>query len=239
MLKQRESTLNEIAMREGTLQARLSALQMQINPHFVYNTLNIISAKSMESGNYDVIEICDQFAQMLRYSTDTRSRTATMAEELENARYYLMLSKARYEDNLEFTIDVPENLTSLTVPKLTLQPLVENALSHGFNGANALRKLWITGHIEKARFILEIRDNGNGFSEDSLSRLRRQIEQVENNQLSIQSGDGHIGLINTCLRLHYYSKGTMHMSIRNENGAVVTLTFLYDGGMPAGQGKAL
>lgn len=239
MLKQRESTLNEIAMREGTLQAQLSALQMQINPHFVYNTLNIISAKSMESGNYDVIEICDQFAQMLRYSTDARSRTATMAEELENARYYLMLSKARYEDNLEFTIDVPENLTSLTVPKLTLQPLVENALSHGFNGANALRKLWITGHIEKAHFILEIRDNGNGFSEDSLSRLRRQIEQVENNQLSIQSGDGHIGLINTCLRLHYYSKGTMHMSIRNENGAVVTLTFLYDGGMPAGQGKAL
>lgn len=127
MLKQRESTLNEIAMREGTLQAQLSALQMQINPHFVYNTLNIISAKSMESGNYDVIEICDQFAQMLRYSTDARSRTATMAEELENARYYLMLSKARYEDNLEFTIDVPENLTSLTVPKLTLQPLVENA----------------------------------------------------------------------------------------------------------------
>ena len=62
---------------------------------------------------------------------------------------------------------------------------------------------------------------------------------MENNQLSIQSGAGHIGLINTCLRLHYYSKGTMHMSIRNENGAVVTLTFLYDGGMPAGQGKAL
>ena len=82
-------------MREGTLQAQLSALQTQINPHFVYNTLNIISAKSMESGNYEVIEICDQFAQMLRYATDTRSRTATMAEELENVRYYLMLSKAR------------------------------------------------------------------------------------------------------------------------------------------------
>lgn len=109
-------------MREGTLQAQLSACQTQINPHFVYNTLNIISAKSMESGNYEVIEICDQFAQMLRYATDTRSRTATMAEELENVRYYLMLSKARYEDNLEFTIDVPDNLNALVVPKLTLQP---------------------------------------------------------------------------------------------------------------------
>lgn len=239
MLKQRESTLNEIAMREGTLQAQLSALQMQINPHFVYNTLNIISAKSMESGNYDVIEICDQFAQMLRYSTDTRSRTATMAEELENVRYYLMLSKARYEDNLEFTIDVPENLTGLTVPKLTLQPLVENALSHGFNGANALRKLWITGHIGHSQFILEIRDNGNGFSEESLSSLRQQIKLVESSQLSIESSSGHIGLINTCLRLHYYSKGTMHMAIRNENGAVVTLTFLYGAdGAPSEGGKA-
>lgn len=225
MLKQRESTLNEIAMREGTLQAQLSALQTQINPHFVYNTLNIISAKSMESGNYEVIEICDQFAQMLRYATDTRSRTATMAEELENVRYYLMLSKARYEDNLEFTIDVPDNLNALVVPKLTLQPLVENALNHGFNGSNALRKLWITGKIHQGEFVLEIRDNGNGFSEDMLRQLRYQISRVEANSLSIESSGGRIGLINTCLRLHYYSKGTMHMTLRNDQGAVVTLTF--------------
>lgn len=229
MLKQRESTMNEIAMREGTLQAQLNALQTQINPHFVYNTLNIISAKSMESGNYDVIEICDQFAQMLRYSTDTRSRTATMAEELENVHYYLMLSKARYEENLEFTIDVPDNLGGLTVPKLTLQPLVENAINHGFNGKNALRRLWITGKIQDSQFILEIRDNGNGFSDDQLIQLRQKIRLVEANQFSIESNDGHIGLINTCLRLHYYSKGTMHMALRNEDGAVVTLTFLYPG----------
>ena len=212
-------------MREGTLQAQLSALQTQINPHFVYNTLNIISAKSMESGNYEVIEICDQFAQMLRYATDTRSRTATMAEELENVRYYLMLSKARYEDNLEFTIDVPDNLNALVVPKLTLQPLVENALNHGFNGSNALRKLWITGKIHQGEFVLEIRDNGNGFSEDMLRQLRYQISRVEANSLSIESSGGRIGLVNTCLRLHYYSKGTMHMTLRNDQGAVVTLTF--------------
>lgn len=179
----------------------------------------------MESGNYEVIEICDQFAQMLRYATDTRSRTATMAEELENVRYYLMLSKARYEDNLEFTIDVPDNLNALVVPKLTLQPLVENALNHGFNGSNALRKLWIAGKIHQGEFILEIRDNGNGFSEDMLRQLRYQISRVEANSLSIESSGGRIGLINTCLRLHYYSKGTMHMTLRNDQGAVVTLTF--------------
>lgn len=227
MLKQRESTMNEIAMREGTLQAQLSALQTQINPHFVYNTLNIISAKSMESGNFEIIEICDQFAQMLRYSTDTRSRTATLAEEMENVRYYLKLSKARYEDNLEYTIDVPEDLSGLTVPKLTLQPLVENALNHGYNGKNTLRRLSITGQISGGRFILEIRDNGNGFSDEKLMQLRRQISDIETSKLTVEATGGHIGLINTYLRLYYYSKGTMRMSIRNDDGAVVTLTLAY------------
>ena len=156
-----------------------------------------------------------------------------MAEELENVRYYLMLSKARYEENLEFTIDVPRDLSGLTVPKLTLQPLVENALNHGFNGSNALRKLWIIGHICDQKFTLEIRDNGNGFSREMLARLRRQIDEVETNKLTIDTSNGHIGLVNTFLRLHYYSNGTMHMAICNDDGAVVTLTFP----LPDGRGE--
>ncbi len=224
MIKLRDSTTNEMALREGALHAQLSALQTQINPHFIYNTLNIISAKSMESGNYDVIEICDQFAQMLRYSTDTRSRTATMAEEIENVRNYLMLAKARYENNLEFTIEVPENLSEITVPKLTLQPLVENALTHGFNGQNELRRLSVTGRIEKEQLILCIRDNGTGFSEEMLQSLRARIREIEKGKVSIEASGGHIGLANTCLRLYYYSHGQMHVSIHNENGAVITIT---------------
>lgn len=224
MFRLHDTAINNLTLREGTLQAQLSALQTQINPHFIYNTLNIISAKSMESGNFDVIEICDQFAQMLRYSTDTRSRTATMAEEIENVRNYLMLAKARYEDNLEFVIDVPEDLTGITVPKLTLQPIVENALTHGFDGKNVLRRLSVTGRIENAQLILEIRDNGTGFSDEMLHSLRSRIEEIEAGKVSIESTGGHIGLVNTCLRLHYYSKGAMHVSIRNENGAVITMT---------------
>ena len=223
MLRLHDTAINNLTLREGTLQAQLSALQTQINPHFIYNTLNIISAKSMESGNFDVIEICDQFAQMLRYSTDTRSRTAT-AEEIENVRNYLMLAKTRYEENLEFVIDVPDDLTGITVPKLTLQPIVENALTHGFDGKNVLRRLSVAGRIENAQLVLEIRDNGTGFSDEMLHSLRSRIEEIEAGKVSIESTGGHIGLVNTCLRLHYYSKGAMRISIRNENGAVITMT---------------
>jgi len=227
MLRLRDSAMNEISLREGALQAQLSALQTQINPHFIYNTLNIISAKSMESGNLEVIEICDQFAQLLRYSTDTRSRTASLGEEIDNVRNYLLLAKARYEENLEFSIDIPPQLARLKVPKLTLQPIVENALNHGFNGQNALRRLSVTGKAEAGLLTLDIRDNGTGFSEDVLARLQCQIREIETDRFSIVETGGHIGLINTCLRLHYYSRGTMHISIFNDAGAVVRVTMPY------------
>ena len=206
------------------MQARLSALQTQINPHFIYNTLNIISAKAMESGNFDIIEICDQFAQMLRYSTDTRSQTATLSSEIENMRNYLMLAKARYEDNLEFSIDVPESLGNIILPKLSLQPIVENALTHGFDGNNVLRSLSIRGWLEQNRLYLEIRDNGTGFSDEMLKSLNQQLDEIGKGSMTLNTSGGHIGLINTCLRLYYYSKGAIRVSLRNDNGAVVTLT---------------
>lgn len=224
MVQLRSSTMNELAMREGTLQAQLSALQTQISPHFIYNTLNIISAKTMESSNFDIIELCDQFASMLRYATSTSSRTATLQEEIANAHNYLQLAKARYEDNLEYTIDVPKELTGLIVPKLTLQPLVENALTHGYDGTNALRRLSVTGRFEAGKLHLRVQDNGTGFTPEMLASLSRRIEEIQDDHSFASDASTHIGLINTCLRLHYYSKGAMRMSIRNEDGAVVELT---------------
>lgn len=229
MLRLRESTLHELTLRESTLQAQLNALQAQINPHFIYNTLNIISAKSMESGNFDVIEICDQFASMLRYSTDTRRRAATLADEIENVRNYLLLAKARYEENLEFVIDVPEELQAVNIPKLTLQPLVENALNHGYDGRNVLRRLSITGQADEGEILLRIRDNGTGFSPEMLSALQKRIAEIYDGKGSIEDLGGHLGVLNTCLRIYYHSNGRMRMTIENDNGAVVTLRMPVDG----------
>lgn len=215
---------NEVALREGALKAHLNALQMQINPHFVYNTLNIISAKGMESGSEEITELCDQFAQMLRYATDLRSQTATLQEELDNVERYLMLSKARYEDQLQFTIDVPSELTSLSVPKLTLQPLVENALTHGFKGSACQRQIFLKGCVSENTLLLSIRDNGIGFGQDVLHRMQEALRKIERaNRPQTVAADQHLGLINTYLRLHYYSKGNIRMRLYNEGGAVVAL----------------
>jgi two-component system sensor histidine kinase YesM len=135
-----------------------------------------------------------------------------------------MLAKARYEDYLEYVIDVPDDLGDISVPKLTLQPIVENALTHGFDGKNVLRRLSVSGHIAQKQLILEIRDNGAGFSDEMLENLRDRISDIQDGERSIDKTGGHIGLINTYLRLYYYSNGAICVSMRNEEGAVVTIT---------------
>ena len=227
ILKLHESALAQLSLQTDTLQAQLHTLQAQINPHFIYNTLNIISAKAMETKNYEIIEICDQFASMLRYSTDTRSNTATLEEEIENAKNYLQLAKARYEDYLTFSIEIPEVLNSVLLPKLTLQPLVENAITHGYTGKNMYRHLSITGEVKSDYFVIEIRDNGTGFRPEQLVSINETLRKIKDGLSTSKDACGHIGLVGTCLRLHYYSHGSMCISIRNDNGAVITISLPY------------
>ena len=218
------SYANEVVLREGSLKARLNALQLQINPHFVYNTLNIISAKGMESGNEEITELCDQFASMLRYSTDIRSQTASIEDEIGHVLCYLNLCKARYEDRLDFNIDIPKQMFDLQVPKLTLQSLVENALKYGFQKSTGQYMVNITGACSDDELTLSIKDCGCGFEENVLKDLLENFRLIENGgRPDIQEKEGHLGIINTYLRLYYYSHGQIKMTLYNDNGAVVEL----------------
>jgi len=220
------SVHNEMAMRESTLQAQLNALQTQINPHFIYNTLNIIAAKSFEESEA-IPTICSELSKMLRYATDTHSREATLGDEVHNVESYLAVVKARYEDNLNYTISIPEEMYRLWIPKLTLQPIVENALQHGFHPDREVQEISVIGRIENGLLHLLVRDNGTGFEDNKLAQLQRMINKIEANadDSSDAFDGGSIGLRNTCLRLHHYSNGRMHMLLHNDNGAVVELTF--------------
>ena len=220
----KDSYNNEVILREGSLKAQLNALQLQINPHFVYNTLNIISAKGMESGNEEITELCGQFALMLRYSTDIRSQTASIENELDNVQRYLYLCKARFEDKLEFEIDVPLEMNSLTLPKLTLQPLVENALKYGVDKSTGIMSVSIKGFVSGNELTFTIKDKGSGFEDSVLSELLRNFKLIEEGgEPEVHEKEGHLGIINTYLRLYYYSRGSIKMHLYNDGGAVVEL----------------
>ena len=224
LMRLRRAAQREASLQNTTLQARFNALQTQINPHFVYNTLNIISAKGLESGSEEVMTLCDQFARMLRYATDVRSRSATLNEELQNALCYMTLVKARFEDQLEYHIDIPGDAEDLLIPKLTLQPLIENAINHGFDRQSGKRFIRLTGEILGDTLRIIIRDNGSGFDEALLRQMTDAFASIDSEDTPYADPiDGHIGLVNTYLRLHYYSRGSIRMSLYNEGGAVVEL----------------
>jgi two-component system sensor histidine kinase YesM len=221
----RVSMNNELTMWRANLHAQLDALQAQINPHFIYNTLNIISAKGMECGNEEITDICDQFAQMLRYSTNLNNSAVTLGDELNHVRSYLHLVKARYEDRLSYAINVPSNAELLLIPKLILQPLVENTIQHGYTDSDQVIRINIQGDYVPNGLRLTIRDNGQGFSAQALDKINAAFAQI-NNKTTYEKEDAseHIGLANTYMRLTYYSGGRIPVKLYNDPGAVIELT---------------
>lgn len=219
---------NEITMRQANLHAQLDALQAQINPHFIYNTLNIISAKGMECGNEEIIHLCDQFAQMLRYSTNLQNTTTSLGDEMTHMLSYLGLCKARYEDRLTYYISIPDDAYGLVIPKLMLQPLVENAIKHGYSDLTPNIHIDVSAKHSKDGLCLTIRDNGQGFSPQALEKLDAAFKQIISGITYDQEGAaGHIGLANTFMRLTYYSGGRIPMKLYNDSGAVIELIIPY------------
>ncbi|OQY31839.1 MAG: hypothetical protein B6241_13005 [Spirochaetaceae bacterium 4572_59] len=212
-------------------QARFDALQAQVNPHFLFNILNVISRMGLESNNEEICEVSNGIADMLRYSTSTISRNATIREEIDHIYNYLSLLKKRYEDKLQFSIELEEELMDITVPKITLQPLVENCINHGFNKNNRQMIISIKGWISHRLWYLEILDNGDGFSAKILNELKGRIDRIESKtpQERYMEGmkPGGLGLVNTFGRLSLYFNGKISINVSNRNdksGAIIILS---------------
>lgn len=228
------SRLNEAVQREIKssalqIQASFDALQAQINPHFMFNILNVLSNMGLESGNEEICRICDGIASMLRYSTSTKDSRSTFREEVEHLSNYLILMKNRYEHKLEFTIDVDSVLMDLPIPKITLQPLVENCINHGFTNNSTTMVLSIRGWRQDKSWFLEILDNGQGFNKETLVHLIDSIKKLDRklweHEDSIGFNVGGLGLINTYARLclFYNEKITLEISNCQKGGAMVII----------------
>lgn len=224
---------DEMQARDLHLRAQLNALQAQINPHFIYNTLNVITAKSLEHNAPDIANICSQFSDMLRYSIASQEQIVELSQEVEHVANYLELMKARYEDRLHYQIDIPEPLLHARLPRLTLQPLAENCFVHGFQTRLQNMRIVIAAEQTRQGLRLSVHDNGDGFPLDVLQRMHSFLEQLPvHPQLRDEDigSRGSIGLANTFTRLYLFCNGKMHFSLYNDDGAVVELLFLTKGG---------
>ena len=155
--------------------AEFDLLQSQINPHFLYNTLDAI-VWSAEAGNQkQVVSMVGNLSDFFRLSLNKGKENVLIREELQHVRSYLEIQHIRYQDILTYEINVPEEFYEYRIPKLTIQPVVENALYHGIKNKRGGGKITISAEEKKDYFSIIVEDNGKGMEEDRLRQVRKAI----------------------------------------------------------------
>ena len=180
--------------------AELHALQSQVNPHFLYNTLDMIYWMLDEEGNEQLGELVLSLSSMFRYSSQWEDGAeVSLREELEQINHYLKIISIRLEGRLQIITEIDERWLNIRVPKMTVQPVIENAVKHGLEslGRQGILKVYTREEGPVLRLIVE--DNGNGMNEEQLARLQASL----NGDSPKEGGKGGIGLQNLHRRLQY------------------------------------
>lgn len=193
MIRRVRELMNEVSEKERTLrQAELNVLVSQINPHFLYNTLDTIVWMAEFGDNKKVIALTKSLAAFFRLSLGGGRELVTVADELEHVRQYLYIQKERYEEKLSYEISVPEELLDYTVPKIILQPVVENSIYHGIKPMDGPGQITVTVAEDGERLLFTVADNGVGFDPAALSR---GSEAFQKNGVGLQNVDSRLKLI--------------------------------------------
>ena len=150
----------------------LALLQAQMNPHFLYNTLDTIIWLIESKEISEAVTMVSSLSNYFRFSLSRGQNVITLAEEEQHIRSYLEIQQMRYRDLMEYEIDIPDHLKSFILPKLTLQPLVENALYHGIKIRRRKGLIRIKGRVQDEHLILEVVDDGSGMTKERLEEVR-------------------------------------------------------------------
>ena len=157
----------------------LKMLEAQINPHFIYNTLQCLATNSLAHNDREQYDYISSFGQLMQYSMDTQRTLVTVQEELSHIERYVKLQKMRFPNHLTFSIEAGDAIRKITVPKMILQPLIENSFKHGSLLKRQQGLIRIQASLEKERFLhLYIADNGKSPSQEQLLRINRRLGRL-------------------------------------------------------------
>ena len=174
--------------------AELELLQAQINPHFLYNTLDSIAILAESEREEDVVTMVNSLSTFFRNSLSNGQDIIPLQSELAQATSYLEIQQIRYSDILDYQIEVPEDMMDCMVPKLILQPLIENALYHGIKNRRGRGTIRITGTREGNDILLKVKDNGAGMDPVHLEELQAGMYLENHNGLGLKNVSGRIRL---------------------------------------------
>jgi two-component system sensor histidine kinase YesM len=208
--------------QENLKKAELRALQAQINPHFLYNTLDTIIWMAESKKTEDVIEIVRALSSFFRISLSKGKDWITIGEEVERTRSYLTIQRMRYRDIMNFRIEVDDQVVGNTILKLTLQPLVENALYHGIKNKRGGGTIVVRAKQKNENeILLQVEDNGIGFTPEKLSQLQAELDD-DSGEIKLESGFA-IGNVNKRVRLYYGRQYGLSIQSQYSTGTCATL----------------
>ena len=202
--------------KENLRNAELNSLMYQINPHFIYNTLNNIYMLARMSGQTQMALIIDSLSKFLRNTLSKGSSTVLLKDEIEHVSSYLNIQKIRYEDLFDFSVQVSPDLSLVPVLKFILQPITENSINHGFMGMESGGYIHISAFEHCDRLYLTVEDNGQGMSEETLERLNHISDlSVEQLSLLFPESKGGYGVGNVIARLRIYYQDNYQIYFEN------------------------
>lgn len=210
--------------RLETETAQLKALQSQINPHFLHNTLETIRMKALINGDKDVANMIKMLARLFRITLERKKNIVMLREELEHAQTYVDLQNMRFNDRFHLDIRIAPGLEDIYVMKLTLQPLVENCIVHGFQERFDQESICISVEEANGDILISVTDNGAGIE---VERLRSLQTYLTDTQVNLDGRDEHrgIGVVNIMsrIRLEYGSAYGLEIRPNEPRGTCVVM----------------
>jgi two-component system sensor histidine kinase YesM len=217
----------KVKEQESLKKAELKALQAQINPHFLYNTHDTIVWMAQANKIDQVIDIVQALSNFFRIALSKCHDWITLDQEIEHIRSYLTIQKLRYHDILNYKIEVDEDILSGTILKLTLQPLVENALYHGIKNKRSSGTILVNAKRSGTdQVILEIVDDGVGFTPYKLSRIQASLSDDSGEIAPSESGFG-LENVHRRIQLYYGKQYGLTVESRYQEGTRVTVKIPY------------
>ena len=209
-------------------QAQINALHSQINPHFLYNTLEMIRSQALDRDVPEIADMAETLANMFRYNIGQPQSLATFEQELENVKNYFLIQQYRFQNRFELQIDIDSEdseILECQIPRLTIQPIVENAVHHGLERRSGKGMVRISAFLTEQRLIIRISDDGAGMSRTQAEALREKLNAGMDGLIT--SGTRHgIALVNISerLKLYFGEEYGLSFSSAEQCGTIVKLT---------------
>lgn len=198
-------------------------LQAQINPHFLFNTMNMISQSAYLHNDIQTSEMMDKLSAFLRYTLDKADQVSTLQEEILSIENYIYIQQKRFGSRVKFIVDIPEGIPNVAMPPVIIQPLVENAITHGVKNVTSKAEIVVSAYVDEESLHIYVEDNGVGMNEEKLEELQVYLHRATAG--IVPSTGSSIGLANVCKRLKFFYGEELEFVVESEEdcGTIVAI----------------